>query len=94
MSINIPSGSSNPIGAKMGAPSASAPPPSESTKQAVQNAFQERWAPEHLKSESGETSTSAGAEAMDTKMEMEFNKAADITKGSSEDGGGIYERKS
>ncbi|EPS44673.1 hypothetical protein H072_1356 [Dactylellina haptotyla CBS 200.50] len=48
MSINIPCGSSNPIGAKMPPPSSPLPLPSEDAKDAVQKALHDRDTPGHL----------------------------------------------
>ncbi|KAK6330268.1 hypothetical protein TWF730_004763 [Orbilia blumenaviensis] len=48
MSINIPSGSGNPIGVKMPPPTTPPPPLSEDTKSAVQKAVHDREVPEHL----------------------------------------------
>ncbi|KAJ6257830.1 hypothetical protein Dda_7619 [Drechslerella dactyloides] len=48
MSVNIPCGSSNPIGFKMPPPNSPAPPPSSETKTAVQDALHSRDRPAHL----------------------------------------------
>ncbi|EGX49651.1 hypothetical protein AOL_s00078g140 [Orbilia oligospora ATCC 24927] len=48
MSINIPCGSSNPIGVKMPPPTTPPPPLAEDTKSAIQKAVHDREAPAHL----------------------------------------------
>ncbi|KAK6533093.1 hypothetical protein TWF281_007252 [Arthrobotrys megalospora] len=48
MSINIPCGSSNPIGVKMPSPTTPPPPLSKDTKSAIQKAAHDREAPAHL----------------------------------------------
>ncbi|KAF3085043.1 hypothetical protein TWF102_009917 [Orbilia oligospora] len=48
MSIDIPCGSSNPIGVKMPPPTTPPPPLAEDTKSAIQKAVHDREAPAHL----------------------------------------------
>ncbi|KAK6504048.1 hypothetical protein TWF506_002263 [Arthrobotrys conoides] len=48
MSINIPCGSSNPIGVKMPPPSTPPPPLPKDTKSSIQKAVHDREAPAHL----------------------------------------------
>jgi len=54
MSVNIPSGSSNPIGHKMPPPDTPVPLPSGETKDAIQKALHERDAPSYLVGEGDE----------------------------------------
>jgi len=78
----------------MGHASESVPPPSDSSKEVIQNALHDRWAPGHLVGSGTDVdiNDSAGGSGSggDGKLEMQLNKATDTAK----DSDSAYERKS
>ncbi|KAK6336500.1 hypothetical protein TWF696_002050 [Orbilia brochopaga] len=90
MSVNIPCGSSNPIGFKMPRPSSPAPPPSSETKSAVKQALHARERPEHLTiadvGDSADISRQTGVES-GAKKGMENAGEVDMTAKEGVEGG-------
>ncbi|KAK6541161.1 hypothetical protein TWF694_008532 [Orbilia ellipsospora] len=82
MSIDIPCGSSNPIGHKMPPPSSPLPPPSSSTKSAVQKALQESNMPPHLHGDQDAMKTRGGLNTpKETNQKQDQEPGTTETKG-------------